>query len=66
MSRILFYLILIGIAVWYYRKWTTPKGRSPSGTSSGSSRTPARDEVTTLVKDPKTGEYRVARDDEKP
>ncbi|MVA26050.1 hypothetical protein V6582_06835 [Agrobacterium vitis] len=62
MTRILFFIILIGLAVWYYRRWTasvaqrkTVNAHRRSGRDS--------DAITTLVKDPKTGEYRVKQDD---
>jgi len=66
MTRILFFLILIGIAAWYYRRWTTPRpttrrpAQDPHSTDPYRTR---REAVTTLVKDPKTGEYRVEKED---
>lgn len=60
MTRILFFLILIGIAVWYYRRWTAPRPttRRPAADPYRT----RREAVTTLVKDPKTGEYRVEKE----
>ncbi|ACM35666.1 conserved hypothetical protein [Allorhizobium ampelinum S4] len=62
MTRILFFIILIGLAVWYYRRWTASVAQRKAVNAHRRSGRDS-DAVTTLVKDPKTGEYRVKQDD---
>lgn len=62
MTRIVFFLLLIGVVYWYYRRFTQDAEKLARR-----SRQKARERETgaiaTLVKDPKTGEYRIKDDD---
>ncbi len=63
MSRIIFFIVVIG-GVWFlYRRFVRDAQRlaEKSRRAETERRTGA---MGTLIKDPKTGEYRVKRDDE--
>jgi membrane protein implicated in regulation of membrane protease activity len=63
MSRLIFFIVLIGAGWWFLRKFT--KDAKNLASRSDAKR---KEEMTgaqgTLVQDPKTGEYRVKRADE--
>lgn len=62
MSRILFFLILIGVGYWYYRRFTKDAEKAVRRARQ-KERERETGAIATLVKDPKTGEYRVQDDD---
>lgn len=62
MSRILFFLILIGVGYWYYRRFTQDAEKAVRRARQ-KERERETGAIATLVKDPKTGEYRVQDDD---
>lgn len=63
MPQIIFFAVVIGGIWWLYRRFLrdAQKLAEKSRRAESERRTGA---VGTLVKDPKTGEYRVKRDDE--
>ncbi len=63
MPQIIFFAVVIGGIWWLYRRFVrdAQKLTEKSRRAESERRTGA---VGTLVKDPKTGEYRVKRDDE--
>ncbi len=63
MAQIIFLLLVVGLAWYGYRKFVSDAERltKQHRRSEEERRTGA---TGTLVKDPKTGEYRVRRDDE--
>lgn len=63
MPQIIFFAVVIGGIWWLYRRFVRDarKLTEKSRRAENERRTGA---VGTLVKDPKTGEYRVKRDDE--
>jgi membrane protein implicated in regulation of membrane protease activity len=62
MTRIVFFLLLIGVVYWYYRRFTRDAERL-ARRSRQKERERETGAIATLVKDPKTGEYRIKDDD---
>jgi membrane protein implicated in regulation of membrane protease activity len=62
MTRIVFFLLLIGVGYWYYRRFTFDAEKL-ARRSRRKERERETGAIATLVKDPKTGEYRIKDDD---
>ncbi|MBB4953827.1 membrane protein implicated in regulation of membrane protease activity [Agrobacterium vitis] len=62
MLRILFFLLLIGVGYWYYRRFTRDAEKLVRRNRQ-KERERETGAIATLVKDPKTGEYRIKEED---
>ncbi len=58
MTRIVFFLLLIGACYWYYRRFTLDAEKL-ARRARQKERERETGAIATLVKDPKTGEYRI-------
>ncbi|MCX8996332.1 hypothetical protein NOF55_16065 [Rhizobiaceae bacterium BDR2-2] len=63
MTRILFFIAVAAAVYWFYRRFTAD-AKSLTRKQKRRSREVRNRAHGTLVKDPKTGEYRVKKDDE--
>ncbi|MCD2180706.1 hypothetical protein OCK02_04425 (plasmid) [Rhizobium sp. TRM96647] len=63
MAQIIFLLLVVAVAWYGYRKFVTDAERL-TRKRRAAERERQNDAIGTLIKDPKTGEYRLRRDDE--